>query len=128
MVLRDNRVAVPLQLSRPEQQIKKPRHCPGLFSRPLPNLFCQQARELSGRAQAANFIDPPGQQNRASFERFDFLLLRVSFLKFCNLLVEDGQLSMEPMKFFAISMGFRLDCFPDSLCAHRLPPNCVTPL
>src|SRR6476660_1525383 len=35
---------------------------------------------------------------------------------------------MESVEFFAISMGFRLDCLPDLACAHRLPPNCVTPL
>jgi len=82
----------PASALRPESQIQKAPVLAGAFclSQPVSDLFRQQARKLHGRPRAANLIDPPGKENRASFERFDFLFLRVGFFKFCNLLVEHG--------------------------------------
>ncbi|MDE2330216.1 MAG: hypothetical protein KGK16_05490 [Bradyrhizobium sp.] len=74
----------------PGKRKKAPAMSGAFVSLNLSGLFRQQARELPGRPQAANFIDPPGKQNRAGLERLDFLFLRVGFLKFCDLFVEGG--------------------------------------
>jgi hypothetical protein len=87
----------------------------------------QAGKSLSG-SRAADFIDPPGNHDRASFESFDFLLFRMGFLKLGNSFVECGKLGMKLVELFAILMVFKINGFPHALRLHWLPPNCVTPL